>query len=288
MSHAGIALRQQQLLVILFVILSHASLTGMDPPRITGTVPIRIQDHFILVSGSIGKLKHLNFAVDTGSACTVLSDRVGKILDLEGEPIQVSAFGKEVTLTKVSVSQLSLGDIQFEGVEARIADLPQLKGVRLDGLIGLDLLKRSTVTFDFTHSQMSFGQPRDLSESAGFYSKLPFIPVAMKIQGEILHLSLDTGTSGLTLYQAEIEERLPIRHTNRVEYTRQVGGVVETEWVILKDVSLGTSFWKELPSELIAGRESSNQSIVGNLGISSLGFKVLQLDFEKGQMSWER
>ncbi len=288
MRHQGIATRQQQLLVTVFIILSQAAILGMDPPRISGTVPFRIQDDLILVSGSIGKCKYLTFAVDTGSAYTVLSKRVGKILDLKGEPIQVSVFGSEVTVTKVSVSKLTLGDVEFEAVEARIADLPQVKGVRLDGLIGLDLLKRSTVTLDFTHNSMSFGQARDLPDSTQFYSRLPFIPVAMKIQGEILYLSLDTGTSGLLLYQAEIEKRLPIRHTNRVEYVRHAGGVMEIEQVFLKDVSLGATLWKELPAYLIAGQQSSNESIVGNLGVTSLGFKVLQLDFERGQLSWER
>jgi predicted aspartyl protease len=266
---------------------AHVSIFGSDLPRNSTAVPFRIHEHLIIVQGTVGELEDLNLAMDTGSTYTVLSKRVGKKLGLKGETIQVPAFGRQVKMKRVTLDQLAFGGMEFERVEARLTDLPAVEGLQLDGLIGLDVLKRATVTLDFEKRELTLGYARKPAHSTRFYSGLPFIPVTMTVDGKSLRLSLDTGACGVTLYESAVKGRFPVRRTGQVEIRGQVGGKLKMEEVFLSNVSLGGTLWEALPGYLIEGQESGNENVMGNLGVTSLGLKMLQIDFGTGQLGWE-
>jgi predicted aspartyl protease len=287
MKHQGIARKQQRLLVALMIFITHASVRGFDTPEITGTIPFHVREHLIIVQGSADELRDLNLVLDTGSTYTVLSKEVGKRLGLKGETVKVTAFGREVNIKKVTVGRLVLGETEFEQVEARVADLPRVAGMKLDGLIGLDVLRRTAVTLDFTREELVLGRVRDLSNSTRFYSGLPFIPVTMTVNGKALRLSLDTGACGLLLYDGAAIKQFQIHRTNRVEYRDQVGGRIKMQEIALSDVAFANSSWGKLPAYLINIKQSGNENVMGNLGVIPLGLKILQFDFETGQLGWE-
>ena len=142
------------------------------------------------------------------------------------------------------------------------------------------------MTFDFSREELSFGEAQNLPHSSRFYAGLSFIPVTMRAQGRALQLMLDTGASGLVLYAEAVDGRLEIEATGRAEYRGHVGGRVRMKEILLHEVSLGDSYWATLSAYLIAGPNRHTVHVMGNLGVTSLGFRILQLDFERGQLSW--
>lgn len=274
-------------IIPLLISLLYTSTSALAGSEITGTVPFRIHEHLIIVQGSVDGSDSLNLALDTGACFTVLSKQVGKKLGLKGVSVRASAFGQPVKMKKVDLARLTLGRVEFEQVEARLCDLPPVDGVRLDGLIGLNVLKRATVTLDFEKGDLVFGQARQLSHNTRFYGGLNFIPVTMTVNGKALRLALDTAACGLVLYRGAIGDRIEIRRTNSTEYRFLVGGRVRMEEVILSNVVLADSYWEELPAYLMDRKKSGNENVMGNLGVSSLGLKTLQFDVETGQLGWE-
>lgn len=287
MSQQVITLRRRRLPLAAVIVLVQLSSLGFNKSQINGTVPFRLHDHLIVVSANVGECKDLELAVDTGSTFTVVSRRVGRQLGLKGETVRVSSLGSKVELKRVTLDRLSLGEVSFENVEARLADSSGFMGLPLDGLIGLDLLRRVPVRLDFTRRELSFGQVRVLPHATRFYSGLNFIPVTMRVQNRVLRLTLDTGACGLMLYHTAVKDRFEMRKTDRIEYRSHAGGRLRMEEVAVSGVSLGASTWDELPGYLMYGTESGNEHVMGNLGPSCLGLKVLQLDFEKGELSWQ-
>jgi hypothetical protein len=286
MNSEGIASRLS-ILVILVIVVFHSQVCGSDTPEITGSVPFRIHEHLIIVQASIGNLRSLNFALDTGSTYTVLSKGLGRRLGLRGETVKVSAFGREVKMKKVFLEVLALSQVKFERIEARLCDMPKVDGLRLDGLIGLNVLRRTTVTLDFETGDLILGHTRQLPNTTRFYAGLTFIPVTMTVEGKALRLALDTAACGLVLYDGAVKDKFKIHHTHRFEHRDQVGGRVKMEEILLTDVALGGSLWVELPAYLMNRKQSGTENVMGNLGVISLGLKALQFDFETGQLGWE-
>jgi predicted aspartyl protease len=286
MNSKGVA-SSHSILVILLIGAFHSQVCASDTPEVTGRVPFRIHEHLIIVQASIGDLRNLNFALDTGSTYTVLSKDLGRKLGLKGETVKVSAFGREVKMKKAFLKVLALSQVEFEHIEARLFNMPRVDGLRLDGLIGLDVLKRTTVTLDFEKGELLLGQPRQLPYNTRFYAGLTFIPVTMTVEGKALRLALDTAACGLVLYDGAVKDKFEIHQSHRFEYRGQVGGQVKMEEIFLMNVALEDALWEELPAYLMHRKQGGTESVMGNLGVISLGLKALQFDFETGQLGWE-
>jgi predicted aspartyl protease len=252
-----------------------------------GIVPFEMHHHLIVVEVSFDKQGVFSFAVDTGSSFTVVSKHLGKQLGLKAENVEVNSWGKSVECKKVLLPRLKMGNVDVEHVEARIIGLPDIRGVQLDGLIGLDFLKRTTVSFDFQNKEIRFGDDNRLKNSLQFYSGFSFIPLTLNVSGIPVRVILDSGSSGLILYKEAIKDRIQYRRTGKTEYRPHSGGRVKLEEAYVNRVVLGETVWDELPALLLPGSISGNQHAMGNLGISSLGFSALQIDFEGGLLSWE-
>ena len=95
--------------------------------------------------------------VDTGSIVTALTPeavtRVG--LDRQrftGQRRIFTAAGTSETLPTGRVASLKLGGAELRGVEVALLDLPS--GLRIDGLLGLNVLERFRVTFEFRRAAL--------------------------------------------------------------------------------------------------------------------------------------
>ena len=130
---------------------------------------------------------------------------------------KVSAWGKTTKLKQVTLPRLHIRESEFSSVAALICELPSVGGVRLDGLLGLDLLKRSSVTIDFEAGTVLFGPGSPLGNSTQFYPGLPFVPVFVSIQDRRYGFKLDTAAFGLVLYEETLGDHFPALKTGKVE-----------------------------------------------------------------------
>jgi predicted aspartyl protease len=116
-------------------------------------VEIRVklyQGYIIVVQGSIGKLQKLNFVIDTGAVPSVVDSRVAQKLGLNGTSNSLSVFSRNVPTEELVVPNIELGAIRAVSVRVLSQDLSFIEkalGVRIDALIGLDVLGQSNLHY---------------------------------------------------------------------------------------------------------------------------------------------
>jgi len=249
-------------------------------------VPFQLEGHLIVVQVEIPPLKGLKFALDTGCSVTTVSPRVAAKLHLKGERTDVVSWGETVSVRRILVPYFRIGSAEFRDIETQIATLPPAGDVRLDGLIGISLLRHGCWTIDFEAGQLTLGSDeRRLGNTQHFYPKLPMILLSVNIGGKSVRLLLDTGTLGLVLYK---KSGVPLRKTRRQrEVKPSPGGFLHLEPILLDYFQWGESVWQQLPAYLLQ-RDSRDSKVAGNLGIAVLGVRVFRLDVKNGVVEWAR
>lgn len=254
------------------------------------TLPVRLHDGYLIVIGaSIGGLNGLHFIIDTGSSCTVLREDLAKSLDLKSRRSKQTVFGKEHYFKEAHLPSLEIGPLRFENVRIQLAklDLSKFsKQVHVEGLIGLNILKSVPTEIDYERQNVRFGPIRACQQKLDVYSRLPFIPIPIRLGGQSLHLSLDTGTQQLILYLRRAERKLRIDPTNellKLRFLNRTGILRKTQF---RDVQIGSHVYKELEAFTL-DVDPQKFGPDGVLGPRALPLSRLVFDFKKGIVGWD-
>ncbi|RPJ60658.1 MAG: hypothetical protein EHM23_09580 [Acidobacteria bacterium] len=254
-------------------------------------VPFKLVEHLIMVKGSIHDRHDLNLVIDTGASRTLISAELGKQLKLGGETRIVDVFGSRKIVREIEVESVALGRTRFNKVKAYVGRLPYSKlktRVRIDALIGLDVIRRTSLSIDYLSSRLVFGPITHSEASIPFYDKLPFIPVPIVIGGHRFQLLLDTGAGQLILYERHVGGRVGLRRTGEKRRIVALGNRdASLERVEIGEIQIGQASWKDPPCYLLAGPVSRNGP-AGVLGVRALSLKKLNLDFVNKRISWEK
>ena len=106
-----------------------------------GTEFLLLEDHLVVVKGSIGDLTDLYFILDTGTTTSVISPYIAKKLNLKRHYKEViSAHSKKIRVQKVSLPEVRIGLLTSASMNAIVTDL-RFQELRIDDLIGLDFLR---------------------------------------------------------------------------------------------------------------------------------------------------
>ena len=247
------------------------------------------RDHFIVVQGSIGDQKNLNFVIDTGATNTMISKKLAKKLGLRGEKKTVVAVGQKVKVEEVILPNVQMGMSRFVSIPARVGRLSFVHGLQVDALIGLTLLRKSNIVIDYTRKTLTLGNVPSCDSFIGFYGRLPFVLVRMQVEGQPLALLLDSGAGNdLVLFKDRVKDRFAWRKTNEKKNVKHLGGKTNLRKVVLSDVEMGQSQWEELTAYVMEGRVKGYGTLDGILGSGALGLARLQLDFQNNRMGWEQ
>lgn len=251
------------------------------------SIPFKSYDHLIVIKGSIDGIQDLNLVVDTGASNTMVSRQLSKRLRLKTHSMDVISWGKKIQVKSGKLEEVRVGGTVFTGVETRVGDLAISSEVRVDALIGLDLLKRTGVLIDYENHFLSFESRQDFDQQAVFYPNLPYLPIRLKIQDRLFTLILDTGSPYMILFQEGIANKIDVTLTAERERIGHVGGNVKLRKVLIKETSLAettletiTAFLMDVSSALYGGAD-------GIFSPASLNLKKLQINFETKRISWE-
>ena len=119
---------------------------SLSPSRIRGRrafggvlfVPIRL------------RRQAFDFLVDTGAAYSAINPALASVFNLTATPqgaITIApAHGTPVSVPRVTLPEISLGGIRLADVEALVVEFPS--ALRLDGLLGMNILSRFRVTLE--------------------------------------------------------------------------------------------------------------------------------------------
>jgi predicted aspartyl protease len=276
---------------IIALLLSPGWCAAADTPQ---KVPFKLYRHFlIVVEGSIGDQRHLNFIVDTGTAPSIIHQRLARKLRLTGEKDHLLIANRDLDVQTVALAALEIGPIRSESLHVLVTDLSAMErdfGIRLDGILGFEAFAPRSFSIDFFSKELVFG-PQDTSEGLAFEPAMPYMIVPIKLNGRLLRLLVDTGAERLVLFGNG--HPFPEFQASRKKTTlSNMGSQIALQRVRLPELRLGDTnlgmqeaFFEQdcarLPACSILGMD-------GLLPMASLGLRQIHFDFEHGRIGWQK
>lgn len=283
-----------KLLLFLICVLATASsfsyarqqATGSQP---TGDIPFEIR-HFCLVvaRGSLNGVKGRNLLIDTGSNPTVLDERMALTLGITGGESDLLTLKGPIPANNALLSSVTVGPVTAKSVRVLIADLSHFSkdiGIRIDAVIGLDVLKAADFVIDYRSQRIIFGPAPLYRESVPFETGPPIIRVTMQIDGKPRRLLVDTGAEGLFIFRTQNTTE-PIAANVKPENSSHVSLRQNRMRVEIPVVRLGSLERRRQPAYVEDSPGQSSSDYDGLLGPPALGIFQVVFDFHRRKLGW--
>ena len=249
-----------------------------------------------------GRLKH--FWLDTGSSMSIIASDVAAECGVEPlvkDTLEVATSTGRVAARPAAIRKLSIGGISVlsstamivsaELMEIHVGDLQSpAMTVKIDGIVGFDIISRMNVQVDYTKGIVRFTRP---APSAGTLSQRNFFwvgaPVVRLVSqtGIPLHLGLDTGAQE-TFATEHLLEKIRV-HTFIGDRKRigGVGGLKEFRGRFISDVRLALRGKTLLFQKVLVFAPSSPTFVIldGVLGSDIGRTGTVQIDAANGVFS---
>jgi hypothetical protein len=159
-------------------------------------------------------------------------------------------------------------------------------GHKVAGIVGLDVLRKSSFTINYRTKEMLFGPVEKLTFSAPFDTDTPLATVRMGFQARQLRLVIDTGGSDLMLFQSRMPDST-ILQTLGTEKTANVSGTFPLRRVRIPEVYLGEEAVGAQIAFVVDDQKDDGDNFNGALGIRGPQFWKIAFDFEHRRFRWE-
>jgi hypothetical protein len=254
-------------------------------------LPIRVyRGYLVVVEGSIGNIQKLNFLVDTGAYPSVVDQKISNNLGLAEQPGRVNLSNKSVPTRLVVLPSLLLGPVRVESLPVVTEDLSFFQkalGRKLDGIVGLDVLRKRSFTINYRAKEMLFGPIESLTFSAPFETDVPVVTIRMEFQTRQLRLVVDSGSPDLMLFQSRMPGSSRFQELGS-ETVTDAGGTFQRRKVRIPEVYLGKEAIGAQTAFVADDRKDDGDNFDGVLGFRGPQFWKIAFDFERGRLWWER
>jgi hypothetical protein len=186
---------------------------------------------------------------------------------------------------------VQIGAVRAEFLPVLIRDLVFFQkglGIRIDAVIGLDLLSLGNFSIDYTTKRIVFGAAPLSGSSVPFQTAPPWLAVRMEVDGVSIHLLLDTGASGIFLFQSRIRDRLPQLIGLGERKSSNMGGDFRLQRVRLATTNFGETDFGQQNAFVVEDQEDESRDFDGLLAPSALGLKQVAFDFQRRTFSWKK
>ncbi len=247
--------------------------------------------YLAVARGSVNNADSLRFLVDTGASNSAIDRRVAERLGLHGQPAKVINFDKTVALESTEVQEMTFGPERVSNVRVMIEDLGYLRstGVHVDGVIGLDQLRRQSFLVDYAGERVIFG-PTVMGGMRGvpMRADAKSIRVEVELDGRPVWLVADTGARGIALYEDAVKDLLANYRVEGRTGEVSLGGPLENRIAIVPRLRLGG---QDLEREVVlisAPGANRLSGVSGYLGLAALDAKQVAFSFETNQLLWRK
>ncbi len=279
-----------------FSLLTVLLMAGDPPARGYGNERDKVQfdlyrDYLIVVRGSAGPLKGLNFLLDTGASPTVLDRRVAERLHLEQLPASIAVVGGSVEAAQATAPTLEVGPARRDNLNVVVEDLSFFQKafpVRIDAVVGLDMLGQSAFEIDYSARQIRFGPRTPLKNSLPLRLQAGLPIVDAELNHLPVHLLLDTGASALILFQPPTPRPASPVRVSEVRPTPGTIGEFDRKQVWLDSLRLGEAEFGKEPAFLVKGAGDGRQNFDGLISPAVLGITKMSIDLGRGVYAFSR
>jgi predicted aspartyl protease len=269
-------------------ILERESVPAMS--GITGTVPFDLyQGYFMVVHGSIGPFKNLNFFLDTGTAPSVLDSRVARKLDLREKSTSIAVLGGRTQGGEANLSSIELGPVKRSNLRIVTTDLSffqKLFPVRIDAIIGMDVLGESPFVIDYSARVIRFGPVPPLPFSVPFRLYEGMAVFDVEIDHAPVRLLFDTGASSIILFNRVTSQSRGAKDPAIVAPQRI--GNFESKQVWLRTLRLGPEEFRQKQALMTGNPISSQLDYDGLMSPAALGISRVSVDLKEGVLAFSR
>ncbi len=270
------------------------ALSSEPPARgYTDTKPLRFdlyRDYLIVARGSVGSQNDLNFLVDTGTNPTVLDRRVAEKLHLQERPSILAGINGRVQAGQATVPDLQFGPIRIDNFRVVVEDLTFFSKaipVRIDGVIGLDVVGQIPFEIDYTASRITFGSIPSLKNSVSLELRAGLPIVTTEINHLSAHLLLDTAASSLILFAPQGPAVSRVKAAAIQQSSRNMGEFERKE-VSLNSLALGRMEVRGQLAFLVQNPWDGVNDFDGLMSPALLGITRLAVDVRRGVFEFSR
>jgi Aspartyl protease len=263
-----------------------------EPPRQCGELPFRTyRNYLIVVQGSLGGKLGRNLIIDTGTDPSVIDSRTAQELHMAGVVGKLAVHDQVVDAQQAVLPSVQISTLRAKSLPVLIRDLGFLQkdlGIRIDAVIGLDVLSLSNFSINYMTKRIVFGVTPVSGSSVQFQSAQPWLTVRMEVDGVSIDLLLDTAASGILLFQSRIRDRLPQLISLGERRSSNMGGDFQLQSVLLATTNLGEMDFGQQNAFVVNDQEDESREFDGLLGPSALGLKQIAFDFQRHTLSWKK
>ena len=257
-----------------------------------GELPFRTyRDYLVVVQGSLGGKQRRNLIIDTGTDPSVIDRRVAQALHMAGAVGKLAVHDQVVDAEQAVLPSVQIGSLRVEFLPVLIRDLSSLAkdlGIRIDGIIGMDVLGLTSFGIDYTTRKLVFGAAPAYGSSAPLQSTPPpWLTVTVEVDGVPIRLLLDTSASGIILFQSRINNRLALLILGE-RRSSNLGGELRLQRAMLGTTKFGDTDFGQQSAFIVEDQEDESLEFDGLLGPSALGLKKIAFDFQRHAVSWEK
>lgn len=246
--------------------------------------------YFTVVHGSAGPLKNLNIFLDTGTRPAIFDSRIAKKLRLQGdEPVKIAVLGGRVQGEMANLPSLRIGPVQQSNLRIVVTDLSFFQKfipVRIDAIVGLDVLGEKPFVIDYSEHIIVFGATPALPFSVPLHLDRGLAVFDAEIDQTPVHLLLDTGASTLVLFSKTAAQSSGAK-IDALLGQEEIGNY-ENKTVLLRILRLGPVEFHKEPALMTFNPKPSQFDYDGLTSPPALGFSRIAVNLEEGTLAFSR
>jgi hypothetical protein len=246
--------------------------------------------YLVIAEGAIGPFDKLNLLIDTGAYPSVIENKIAWRLGLPEHDARVNLARMTIRTRVVRLPRLVVGPVQAESLTVLAEDLSVFQralGCRVDAIVGLDVLKKSSFSIDYRAKELRFGLTQSMTFSVPFETIEPLVTIRMQLQSRRLRVVVDTGSRDLMLFQSRVSGVSGLEDLGE-EKVADLGGSFRRRKVRILDSYLGKEMISPQIAFLTDDRRDEGDDFDGVLGVGGPQFRSIAFDFEHRTFNWER
>jgi predicted aspartyl protease len=277
--------------------LSEASPTPVQRPTLKDAAKATVafdlyQGYLIVVRGSVGPLRNLNFFVDTGATPSILDSRIARKLHLEDTPsASIVILGGRAQGGAATLPSLELGPVRRTNLHVATADLSFFEKripYRIDAIVGLDVLGQSAFVIDYAARIIRFGPPPSLAVTLPLRLDRGLATVNAMINNAPVHLMLDTGAASMVLFEQGPPAAGAGAMEDAVQRSNKHIGEYERKSVWLHTLRLGGQEFRAEPAQVVRNPRQGQLDFDGLMSPAALGITRMSVDLARGELAFSQ